>query len=82
MHSHHFHQLACPFYEGDSWMMAMIIADLRRGKIPHEVRLMPDGSKEIWRSLEGWREVIEIEAEVQDVDQCSLLDLDDQEVLP
>jgi hypothetical protein len=24
---------------------------------------MPDGSKEIWRSVEGWREVIEIEAE-------------------
>ena len=44
-------------------MMALIIADLRRGKIPHEVRVIPDGSKEIWRSVEGWREVIEIEAE-------------------
>jgi hypothetical protein len=58
-----FHPLAGPFYEGDSWMMALIIADLRRGKIPHEVRVMPDGSKEILRSVEGWREVIEIEAE-------------------
>ena len=58
-----FRPLAGPFYEGDSWMMALIIADLRRGKIPYEVRVMPDGSKEIWRSVEGWREVIEIEAE-------------------
>ena len=40
-----FRPLAGPFYEGDSWMMALIIADLRRGKIPYEVRVMPDGSK-------------------------------------
>ena len=58
-----FRPLAGPFYEGDSWMMALITADLRRGGIPHEVRALPDGSKEIWRSVEGWREVIEIEAE-------------------
>ena len=58
-----FRPLAGPFYEGDSWMMALITADLRRGKIPFEIRVMPDGSKEIWRSVEGWREVIEIEAE-------------------
>jgi len=58
-----FHPLAGPFYANDSWMMALIIADLRRGGITHQVRVMPDGSKEIWRSVEGWREVIEIEAE-------------------
>ncbi len=58
-----FQSLAGPFYEGDSWMMALIVADLRRGGITHQVRVMPDGTKEIWRSVEGWREVIEIEAE-------------------
>jgi len=58
-----FRPLAGPFYEDDSWMMALIVADLRRGGITYEVRIMPDGSKEIWRSVTGWQEVIEIEAE-------------------
>ena len=55
MTSELFRPLAGQFYEGDSWMMALMIADLRRCKIPHEVRVMADGSKEIWRSVEGWR---------------------------
>lgn len=55
--------LAGPFYEGETWMISLIVADLRRGGIPHEVRVMPDGSREIWRSVTGWREVIEVEAE-------------------
>lgn len=62
-----FRPLAGPFTDSDAWMIALIVADLRRGGIAHEVRVLPNGEREIWRSVEGWRETIDIEAEVREV---------------
>lgn len=62
-----FRPLAGPFSEADAWIIDNIAADLRRGGIPHEIRVLPSGEREIWRSVTGWQEVIDIEAEVQEV---------------
>ena len=62
-----FRPLAGPFTDGETWMIGNIVADLRRGGIPCEVRVLPNGEREVWRSVAGWQEVIDIEAEVQEV---------------
>ena len=62
-----FRPLAGPFTDSDAWIIGQIVADLRRGNIAHEVRVLPNGEREVWRSVEGWRETIDIEAEVQEV---------------
>ena len=78
-----FRPLAGPFtLPGESWMLGLVIQDMKRGGIDYRVIQTGKDQVELWRATAGWQEVIDIEAEVQEVDQCSLLDLDEQEVLP
>jgi len=58
-----FRPLAGPFTASEAWIIDRIMADLRRGNIASEVRVLPNGEREVWRSTAGWQEVIDIEAE-------------------
>lgn len=59
--------LAGPFTKAEAWMLANVITDLDRGGIKWKLVPVGDDCVEIHRSNIGWRETIDIEAEVQEV---------------
>lgn len=62
-----FRPLAGPYAEFEKWMLEAVIADLNRSGIDWKLVPVGDDCVEIHRSDIGWRETIDIEAEVQEV---------------
>ncbi len=52
-----FRILSGPYSESEHWMVANVMADMRRGGIPAAVVSRSDGDVEVWRTTSGFKEL-------------------------